>query len=255
MRAFFVAVASLSLASIARAEPPADLRPYVFSLDGTLLQPRTAAIESGAGYNGITGSGGGLQPDDARRALGWITAAVGVVDRVQLQGTIAFGDDPANGFGLNQARIDLAVQALKWHKRFPVALSFGVGYQADAIYDHAITGVAMASAYLGRVNLTLNVRAAHYFAAGRDPVDVFVTAGVLVRATDWLRVGAEYVGEELEGVSGGDLDDSPGGRHYVGPTAAVFFVKHRLRLNATAGVVVLHGDAGPLARGSLAYLF
>jgi hypothetical protein len=249
-----VSFAVVALAPAARAQP-ADWSPFVFSVDGALLAPRTAFVESGVGYNGVTGAGGALQPDDARRVTGWLSAAVGVIDRVQLQGTFAFGDDPVNGPGFNQARIDVLTQLLKPRPRFPVAIAAGVGYQADAVYDHALTGVVVTSAWLGPVHLTLDVRAAHYFAPGRDPVDVFVTAGALVRATGWLRVGAEYVGEELEGVSGDDHDASPGGRHYVGPTAVLFLAGGRLRVNATGGAVLSRGQAGPLARGSLAWLF
>lgn len=232
-----------------------DWHPYVFSADGAVLAPRTATVEAGAGYNGVTGAGGGLQPDDARRVTGWISGTVGIVDRLQLGGTFVYGDDPTNGAGFNQARVDVQVAIVKPRLRFPVAVSIAAGYQADAVYDQAITGALLTTAYLGRVNLTLDVRGAHYFAAGRDAVDVFVTAGALVRATSWLRVGAEYVGEELEGVVGSDDDASPGGRHYVGPTAALYLARGRLRVNATGGAVLVRGQSGPLARGSISYLF
>jgi hypothetical protein len=233
----------------------ADWHPYVFSGDGVVLAPRTATVEAGVGYNGVTGAGGGLQPDDARRVTGWIAGTVGIVDRVQLGGTFVYGDDPTNGSGFNQARVDLQVEAIKPRLRFPVAVSIAAGYQADALYDSAVTGAILTTAYLGRVNLTFDLRGAHYFAAGRDALDLFVTAGALVRATSWLRVGAEYVGEELEGVASGDDDASPGGRHYVGPTAALYFAHDRLRVNATGGAVLVRGQSGPLARGSLSYRF
>jgi hypothetical protein len=265
-RALVAAVAvAAALSGVARAQdkpaPAAasvidrDWHPYVFSVDGSTLAPRTAAIESGAGYNGVTGAGGGLSPDDARRVMWWLSGAVGLVDRVQLQGSLIAADDPTNGFGFNQAQLNLQVEVLRARPRFPVAISAGVGYQVDAVYDHAVTGLIAASAYLGRLNLVIDVRAAHYFAAGRDPVDLFVTTGALVRATRWLRVGAEYVGEELEGVTGEDGDNSPGGRHYVGPTAVVQLLSGKLRLNATGGAVISRGQAGPLVRGGLAYLF
>ncbi len=251
-RIVLIAACLLGASSVARAQ---DWRPYVFSLDGLTLNAKRAALEAGAGYNGVTGAGGGLQPDDARRTTAWVSAAVGLTDRVELSGAFLFGDDPTNGAGFNQARIDLRVRLLNPRKRFPVAISAGAGYQADALIEHAITANLAATAFIGRVNLTVNVRAAHYFHTGRDPVDVFVTAGALVRATNWLRVGAEYVGEELEGVFGADLDDAIGGRHYVGPTAALFFVDNKLRLNATAGPVFTQAQTGMLARASLAYLF
>ena len=232
-----------------------DWHPYVFSADGVVLAPRTATVEAGAGYNGVTGAGGGLQPDDGRRVTGWLSGTVGIIDRLQLAATFSYGDDPTNGAAFNQARIDVQVEVVKPRLRFPIGISVAGGYQADAVFDHAVTAALLTTAYLGRVNLTFDLRGAHYFAAGRDAVDVFVTAGALVRATSWLRVGVEYVGEELEGVVSDDADDSPGGRHYVGPTAALYLMRGRLRLNATGGAVLVRGQVGPLARGSLSYLF
>jgi hypothetical protein len=239
--------------SLSRADE--DFRPYLFSVDGEVLEPKRVAIESGAGYNGVTGAGGGLQPDDARRTQLWIAGYAGLAPRVELDGSFIFGDDPTTGFGFNQARLDLRVALLRHRSLFPVAISAAVGYQADALVNHALTGSVMATADLGRVQLTVNLRFAHYFAPGRDPIDIFVTAGALVRVTTWLRLGAEYVGEDLEGVDGDDSDNAPGGRHYVGPTVVGYFAHHRLRVNATGGAVLVAGQAGALARGSVAYVF
>jgi hypothetical protein len=241
---------SAMLALLAREARAQDFRPWQFSVDGTVQAPRSVTLESGAAYNGVTG--GSLTPEDARRAIGWIASTVGVTDRLQLSGALAYVDDPTRRFSVDQARVEALVQLLKARRGFPVALAIGGGYQADALLDHAVTGVVAASAYLGRLQLTLNVRVAHYFAAGRDPLDVFVTAGAMVKATGWLRVGAEYVGEELEADDG---DGATGARHYVGPAAAVLLAGGRMRLSATAGAVITAGQTGPLARGSLAWLF
>jgi hypothetical protein len=242
-------------AAVAAPAVDPDWHPYVFSVDAPTLAPKHAAVETGMAYNGVTGTGGGLSPDDARRYLWWMTGAVGIVDRVQLQGTLVASDDPTNGFHFNQGHVDAMVQLLKPHARFPVAISVGAGYQIDAVYDSAVTGVVAVSADFGRLNVVADLRAAHYFAPGRDPIDLFVTTGALVRATRWLRVGAEYVGEELEGIGGDDRDNSMGGRHYVGPTAVVQLLRGRLRLNTTGGAVLAQGRAGALVRGGLAYLF
>jgi hypothetical protein len=100
------------------------------------------------------------------------------------------------------------------------------------------------------------VRAAHYFHGGRDPVDFFVTFGAMVRTRNWLHLGVEYVGEELEAAFGGDDADVGGfGRHYLGPTGALRFWQGRIRVNATVGAVFMKQGDGALARGSLAYLF
>jgi hypothetical protein len=237
----------LILCLLSQSSRADDWHDYLFSLDGKTLAPKSVGVETGAGYNGVTGSGA-AQPDDARRVMAWVGAAIGVYDRIEIDGNFQFGDDPTNGFAFNQARLDVRVQVLKAH--FPVAISIGAGYQADALLQNAITGVIAMTATLGRFDLTLNVRGAHYFHPGRDPFDIFVTAGALVRATHWLRLGAEYVGEELE-----PDDDDGGGRHYVGPTVVLLFLHQRLRVSATGGAVIDHRQLGPLARASIGYRF
>jgi hypothetical protein len=231
---------------VAQAEDP---RSYVFSVEADTLSAKHAAFESGVGYNGVTGTGGGLQPDDAHRVQTWVASAVGVTNWLELSGALQFADNLGQNFGFSQARLEACARVLR-HKYF--SLAFGAGYQADVLLENAITGLIAASAHLGRVDLTLNVRAAHYFHAGRDPIDVFVTFGALVRATSWLSAGVEYVGEELES---DDTEAGGWGRHYLGPTAAVRFWDGRIRVNGTVGAVLTHGQTGPLARGSLAYLF
>jgi hypothetical protein len=232
-----------------------DWRPYVFSLEGDTLAGKHAAFESGVGYNGVTGSGGGLSPDDAHRIQTWLYAGVGITDWLEMSGALQFADNLGQNFGFSQARVDLRARLLRPRGKVPIAISLGLGYQADTLLENALTATFAISAYLGRVDLTLNVRAAHYFHAGRDPVDFFVTFGALVRTTRWLHLGVEYVGEEIEAVFGDDEDVGGYGRHYLGPTAALRFWDNRIRVNATVGCVFMKQGDGALARGSLAYLF
>jgi hypothetical protein len=237
-------VLALMLATAARAE---DWRPYVFSVAGDTLAAKHAVLESGVGYNGVTGAGGGLSPDSAHTVQMWLASGVGITNWLSFDGALQFADNPGQTFGFSQARLDLRARVLK---RGPIAVSLGVGYQADELLQNAVTAVAAFSAVFGRFDLTANVRAAHYFHPGRDPIDIYVTAGALVRATRWLHAGVEYVGEDLE-----SDDADGGGRHYIGPTAVVRGLGGRIRVNATGGAVFMRGQVGPLARGSIAYLF
>lgn len=262
MRAIVVALVALAVASPAAAQDRgksaerdvADWHPYLFSSDGALLAAGRAAVESGAGYNGVPSRASGLAPDDAHSATGWLGAAVGVGRRVELDGTMLYGGDVANGFVVDDVRLEARVALLRARAGQPVAVSLGGGYQADALLEHAATMSLDAGANFGRLNLTVNVRAAHYFHAGRDPVDLFVTAGAMVRATRVLRLGVEYVGEELEALVAGDEDGAPAGRHYVGPTAALFFLRGHLRVSATGGALLTPGQQGPLVRAALAWV-
>jgi hypothetical protein len=241
--------------AIAASADVADWHPYLFSSDGDLLRAGRAAVESGVGFNGVPSRDTGLAPDDARSATGWLSGAVGVARRIELDGTIFYAGDPSNGYRVDDTRLEARVALLTPRAHLPVAISLGGGYQADALLEHAATASLDASATLGRLNLTVNVRAAHYFHAGRDPVDVFVTAGAMVRVSRLVRIGAEYVGEELEALVGGDDDNAPAGRHYVGPTAALFWAGGHLRVSATAGALLTPGQQGPLVRAALAWIY
>jgi hypothetical protein len=242
---------SLWFSASARAE---DWRPYVFSVAGDTLLAKHAVLESGVGYNGVTGTGGGLSPDSAHRIQFWLASSVGITNWLTFDGGLQFADNIGQNFGFSQARLDLRARLFK---KGPFAMSLGVGYQADQLLQNAVTAVAAVTATFGRFDLTLNVRAAHYFHSGRDPVDLFVTFGALVRTTRWLHLGVEYVGEELEAAfdEEGEVEAPGFGRHYLGPTAALRFWDGRIRVNATVGAVMTQKETGPLARGSFAYLF
>ncbi len=249
--AFLVAGAVALAAAPARA----DWHTFMFSTDATGLAARKAAFEAGAGYNGLP-QPEVLNPADQKRTDAWIGAAVGLTRWLMLDGAVAFADGPERPYGFGYGRVELRAQFLAPRPKLPLSLAVGAGWQVDEQADHALTGVFAATLDLGRVVLTANVRVAHYFAAGRDPVDVALTAGVSVRATRWLRVGAEYVGEELEGVDqDGEAEVGGGGRHYLGPSFLFSALHDRLRFNLTAGPVLTRASTAALARGALVYLF
>jgi hypothetical protein len=98
------------------------------------------------------------------------------------------------------------------------------------------------------------VHAEHLFAPGRDPLDLYAVLGVSVRVNRFLRLGAEYVGQDLEALADDDGDAEGGPRHYVGPDVALSLRKNHLLL--TGGVAVeLAGTPGVLARAALDYVY
>jgi hypothetical protein len=228
-----------------------EWHPFLFSIGGHTLSANSAGVEGGVGYSGVTG-GVGVHPEDARQVTAWASGAVALHDRVELDGTLLFGDDPNTGLRLQQTRVDVRVQVLRSQHLW---ISIGGGYQSDAFLENGLAALLAASATLGKLDVTLNVRAVHYLRPGSDPIDLFVTAGALFRVAPMLKIGAEYVGEELEAVTGDDDDGTGRGRHYFGPTAALLLLRDRLRLSATGGMVAAAGQTGPLARASLSYLF
>jgi hypothetical protein len=71
----------------------------------------------------------------------------------------------------------------------------------------------------GRLLVEMNGYAESVFATGRDALDYAITAGTSWHLLDWLRAGAEYVGQDLEemGTSGAE----GGARQALGPSVAV----------------------------------
>ncbi len=81
----------------------------------------------------------------------------------------------------------------------------------------------------GRVRLAGNLHLEKVFGAGRDRLDVLALAGVSFRVLDGLRLGAEYVGQDLEDAF--EREEAEGGaKHYLGPNAAIDLDRGRVQL-------------------------
>ncbi len=70
-----------------------------------------------------------------------------------------------------------------------------------------------------RVRLGGNLHLEHVFASGRDALDYIAMGGISVKTTSWLRLGGEYVGQDLEESFGAGAEGGP--THFAGPTAAI----------------------------------
>jgi hypothetical protein len=247
----FALVLALSLALPALGQP-GDWQPFVLSTDARTLNQGRLAAETGGGYDS-TPQGLTPRPQDAQTVDAWVAGAVGLWDAVELDGLVSFGQNPGSTVGFGSGRAELRFKLLDSPGGVPLILSIAGGYQVDWQMQQAGEVGLMISGDIGRVHLTGNVRAAHYFHAGRDPVDLYLSVGALVRLAPWAQVGVEYLGEELEGLAGTDVDVGAGGRQYVGPTL-VFGQLGPCRLNVTAGPVLTSGTTGFLVRSSIGVL-
>jgi hypothetical protein len=256
-----VAVPSFSLADEERdlgAEKwqHADWQPFVLTQDATTLKGGTAAILGGMGYDGVTHEAGAPEAATGGLAELWVSGAVGVVNRVELSGFFGFTGLGQDAAAVDLAQLSLRVAVLDHPGDVPIVLTLGGGWQMDFHHDNAIRGTATFSAMPGRLHLTASFSAAHYFAEGRDPVDMSLSGGVLFRVLSFLEVGGEYLAEELEGVVGGsDVDVGEGGRQWAGPSVNANVPNSSLRFNLGAGAVWTNAATGPFVRGSVAYIF
>jgi hypothetical protein len=83
---------------------------------------------------------------------------------------------------------------------------------------------------VGRLRFGTTVHVEHVFADARDPVDLMIQAGASVRIVGGFRLGAEYVGQDLEEAA--DSGAEGGARHFMGPVASLQLLHDRLSLVA-----------------------
>jgi len=81
---------------------------------------------------------------------------------------------------------------------------------------------------VGRVRLGGTFHGQHTFADGRDPLDVMVDLGASYRVAGDFRLGAEYVGQDLEESIGAGAEG--GARHFLGPSASMQFWSRRITI-------------------------
>jgi hypothetical protein len=106
---------------------------------------------------------------------------------------------------------------------------------------------------LNRVRLAATVHGEHVFATGRDPLDIMVQAGASVRIVGGFRLGAEYVGQDLE--ESIDPGSEGGARHFAGPTASLQILKERLSLVAGPSFGLNGRSPEVLGRGAASFGF
>jgi hypothetical protein len=121
---------------------------------------------------------------------------------------------------------------------------------------HGDNGAFMQVALSGdinRVRLAATVHGEHVFSQGRDPLDVMVQLGASYRVVGAFRLGAEYVGQDLEETLTPEAEG--GARHFVGPTASLQLLQNRLSIVAGPSVGLSAYSPALLGRFALAYGF
>lgn len=120
----------------------------------------------------------------------------------------------------------------------------GNGAWARATFAHDV----------GRFRLGTTLHGEHVFVAGRDGVDVMLMAGSSYELMGPLRVGVEYVAQDLEGAFDDD-EFEQGARHFVGPTGALDLLEHRLSIVAGPAFGLTSLSPSLVGRISLAYAY
>jgi len=120
--------------------------------------------------------------------------------------------------------------------------AFGLQLLGAASYD------------VGRLRIAGNVQGEKIFNQGRDEIDLLVMAGTAWRVGSSVRLGAEYVGQDLEALY--EDDEAEGGaRHMIGPSVSLDLGGGRYQLGVAVGFGLNRETPAALARAQLAFSF
>jgi hypothetical protein len=242
------------------ARPPADAQPapeqpFLYMSDTRGPLPRHFL----AGYAlAFSSSPGAIRPlpgrFDQEAVVHDLSLEAGLLPRLSLYGA-AWIAQPIGQTSVGNVAVQAGARV--WltdprARRFRLVTQ--IGFLREFGADLGVVGEVTGSWDIGRLRLAAAVHGEHLFAAGRDPIDLYVVAGASVRVASFARVGAEYVVEDLEAAFDGGDDAERGVRQYLGPDVAWSLFRDRL-LVTTGAAAQLARAPGVLARAALTYVY
>ncbi len=114
--------------------------------------------------------------------------------------------------------------------------------------DSGAWGQVAFSQDIQRVRLGATAHVEHVFADGRDPLDLMLQAGVSCRVVGGFRLGAEYVGQDIE--ESVDPGAEGGVRHVLGPTASLQLWRDRVSIVAGPAFGLSHLSPAVMGRAA-----
>lgn len=163
-------------------------------------------------------------------------------------GEVAPDNKPGGGV-VAGVRFDLLPPSIKSSR-----LVLSSGYLRELTGGNGVWGRVAFTQDVSRFRFGTVVHAEHVFAKGRDAVDLMVMAGASCHVAGPLRVGVEYVGQDLEAAF--EDDEAEGGaRHFIGPVTSFEFFDNRLSAVIGPAVGLSYGSPKILGRAALAYAF
>lgn len=219
-----------------------------------------AARQVLAGYAlAFSSSAGAIRPIpgnfDNEGVVHQLALEVGVLDQLRVFAQTLIAESIGSATDVNAVAVQLGARAIltpmRWHVfRLMLAGSFLREFGADL----GVFGELTATVDLGRVRLAAAMHVEHIFAPDRDPIDTYAVMGVSVRVHPLVRVGAEFIGQDLEALADDDADAEGGARFYAGPDVALSLRKNHLLLTGGAAVEMA-SVPGILARAALTYVY
>jgi hypothetical protein len=223
-------------------EPPAAARPFqgverpwLYSPDATAPPPGHLLANMNVGYADTTlGAGrpfaGNLVHAGAVFGAG---VEVGILRfaSVSAEGLLSGDGSAVSAGGM------VGVTAYPLPASSPIKLALSAGYLRELGGGDGVWGRVTAAGDVGPVRLALMGLGSHVLSPGRDAIDLLVSAGASVKVVSFLRLGAEYVVQDLEGAWEGDRDEAEGGvRHFLSPMASLELGRVRLTAGPAFGL-------------------
>jgi hypothetical protein len=237
----------------------AEQRPFAYVLDPTTPSKGDLGFEYGVGLGtGVAADrplpAALIAPSSAGELSGInqsLTAGYGVTARFApfVTARLSPSGDQTRMGGAAGARYQLTEPSSDFRLTLAGALlregSGGLGSYARlaASYD------------LGRLRLAGNLHAEKVFRAGRDPIDVLVMAGASYRTLDVMRVGVEFVGQDLEELGEGGPQAEGGARYYTGPTLALDLGGGRVQIVGGPAFDLAQRSLAPVGRAAMLVTF
>ena len=231
-------------------------QPFLYMVDPHGPAPRQVM----AGYAlAFSSSAGAIRPIpgnfDSEGVVHTLSLELGVVERLRVFAQTMIAESIGSSTDVNAVAVQLGGRVLltppRW-QRFRVMATGAFLREFGA--SLGMYGEVTATADVGRVRFAASLHGEHIFAGKRDPIDLYAVAGVSVRVARLVRLGAEYIAQDLEALGDDDEDAEGGARHYVGPDLALSLYKSRPLVTAGGAVEVAHAP-GVLARAALTYVY
>lgn len=231
-------------------------RPWLYGADPTAPAPGHAIAALSVGYAQVDrGAARPFAADVAHAgAVFSASAEVGLHRYVSVSAEGLLAGQAGSGAGSPiAAGAMVGVNVFPIAGRWPVDVAVSAGYLRELGGANGLWFRGAVAGNVGRVRLFASALGEHVLASGRDEIDLLISTGASVRATDWLRFGAEYVVQDLEGAW--DPEEADGGiRHFVGANAA-FVLAKRVQLALGPALGLSPNSPRVLGRLTAAYAF
>ena len=233
-------------------QPRRAERPWLYADDATTPGQWQAQVGTRLTYSG--GDRSVTRPFasnlSAPGGLAEVNGEVGLLPMLSVSatGVMGLGDTLSGGMTAGLRFAPLA------NAKIPFRLVLGGGYLLERSAGNGMFFRVAATYDAGAFRFGGTFHGEHVFLPGRDSVDAMMILAANVKLGRIVRLGIEYVAQDLEGYV--DNEEAEGGvRHFLGPTSSFELLQKRLFIAFGPAVGLSYGSPKLVGRVSVAYAF